>query len=387
MRLLLITRQFWPSIGGAQIAMSNLAEGLCKLGAEVTVLTARWHPTWPAKYQHGPVRVLRLPQPAVRMWGTFRYMKAMRNWLCKHHSEFDLIYISMLKHEAYVALRELSEGPLPIVLRPEGAGSLGDVAWHEQARFGHAIRRVCRQATAVVAIAPLVREELIAAGFSDERIHQIPNGVPIPESVDDREQATARKELAASDPRLKLPFDAKLALYVGRLHEEKGLLDLLESWRTIARKLPAARLWIVGDGPLRRRLVAGIEEFGLGKSVVLAGSYDSTAQFFQAADLFVFPSRCELMSLALLEAMAAGKRIVASDIAGNRHLLDDGQCGLLVPTGDIVGLARSIEEQLTDVAATNHAGCAARERVQQRFSLSRMAQEHWKLFKQLTKPT
>ena len=387
MRLLLITRQFWPSIGGAQIAMSNLAKGLCQLGAEVTVLTARWHPTWPEKYQHGPVRVLRLPQPAVRMWGTYRYMKAMRHWLREHNSEFDLIYISMLKHEAYVALRQLGEQSLPIVLRPEGAGPLGDIAWHEHARFGQAIRRVCRRATAVVAIAPEVRQELISAGFPQERIHEIPNGVPIPASTGEQDRTTARQELAASDSRLQLPAAAKLALYVGRLHQEKGLLDLLEAWRIVARKVPNARLWLVGDGPLRKRLVAEIDELGLGRSVVLAGSYDSTAQFYQAADLFVFPSHCELMPLALLEAMAAGNRIVASDIAGNRHLLDNQQCGLLVAVGDVAGLADRIEAQLIDAQATNDLGIAARERVRDEFSLSRMARDHWNLFQQLTNAT
>ena len=379
-RLLLISRQYWPSIGGAQIAMARLADALAARGAEVTVLTARWHRTWPAHYQHGRVRVVRLPQPAVRFWGTWRYMRALRRWLMFHREQYDLVYVSMLKHDAHVAIRSLAGTGVPVAVRAEGAGPLGDVAWHGQARLGRTIQQTCLAADALVAIAPQVRDELLDAGFAATKIHEIANGVPLPE-IDASSRAAARRELAASDPRLDVGPTAPLAIFVGRLHAEKGLTELLDAWRRVAAHMQQARLWIVGDGPERGSVAARIEEFGLERSVTLAGSYDATSQFYQAADVFVFPSRCELMSLALLEAMAAGLKIIASDIPANRHLLANGQCGLLVPVGNAAILAEGIAGQLDNDQGA--AAGAARQRAAEHFSLNRMTEDHWNLFAQL----
>ncbi|MCA9248725.1 MAG: glycosyltransferase, partial [Planctomycetales bacterium] len=273
--------------------------------------------------------------------------------------------------------------PLPILLRPEGAGPQGDLRWQEHARGGQAIRRACRRATGVVAIAPPVRDELLAAGFDESKIFDIPNGVEIPDHTSAPVRARPRAELAESDPRLQIAPAAPLVLYVGRLHKEKGLDELLEAWTHVVAAERQARLWIVGDGPYLRPLAAKINALQLMGSVTLAGSYDSTSQFYQAANVFAFPSRSELMPLALLEAMAAPLRIVASDIAGNRHLLDDGQCGLLVPVGHVQELADGIVSQLERPDDVSPLAVAARERVRVRFSLAGMTRMHWRLFQQM----
>jgi glycosyltransferase involved in cell wall biosynthesis len=317
-RLVLVTRRFWPLVGGAEAMMANLAIGFRERGAPTTILTARWQSEWPATVEHHGVHVERLPQPSTRWLGTWRYMRALTQRLQARHEEHDLVYVSMLKHDAYAAIGATRRSRLPVVLRAEGAGATGDVHWQLEANFGRRIKRRSMRAAALVAPSPAIERELIAAGYSRDRIHYIPNGVPIPPPRDPAARDKVRGWLARSQPALYVHPGARLAVYTGRLHETKGLAHLIEAWYAVVRHDPTARLWLVGEGPERPKLVALIRELELNGSVVLTGAFDQVDDLLAAADLFVLPSLEEGMSLALLEAMAAGLPIVASDIPGAR---------------------------------------------------------------------
>ena len=104
MRLVLITRRFWPLVGGAEGVMANLAAEFASRGMEVTLLTAQWHPDWPVRVRYRGASVVRLSNPSLRGWGTFRYMRALERWLRHRAGQYDLVYVSMLKHDAYAAL-------------------------------------------------------------------------------------------------------------------------------------------------------------------------------------------------------------------------------------------------------------------------------------------
>lgn len=382
LRVVLVTRQFWPLVGGAEVVLGNLAQQLQQRGAGVTVLTARWHRHWPDQLERQGVHVVRLNQPPARFWGTLSYMRALACWLRDHRGQFDLVYVSMLKHDAYAVLGAVGN-QVPVVLRPEGTGATGDVQWQQQARFGRMIARRGRQAAALVAIAPRVREELIAASYPTERIHAIANGVPIPPPRDRPMKALARAELLQASPLLDVAPTAPLVVYVGRLHASKGLATLIAAWPQVAARWPAARLWLVGEGPARVELESQIESLGLRGQVVLAGCFDTVSDVYLAADAFVLPSHEELMSMALLEAMAAGLPIVASDIPGNRHLIAPGDQGLLVPVGDEAALGAAIIRLLGDRDAAACMGLAARRRAAENFSLARMTDAHLELFNRL----
>src|SRR5690606_33155271 len=139
-------------------------------------------------------------------------------------------------------------------LRPELGGPLGDVCWQDTANFGRIIRRRTRKATALVAIASWIHDELTAAGYPAQAIHEIANGVAIPPARDAAQQRDARKELAEAHFDLHLPPNAPLAIYTGRLHASKGLADLIAAWPKVLERRPDARLWLVGEGPERDAL-------------------------------------------------------------------------------------------------------------------------------------
>lgn len=382
-RVVLITRRFWPLVGGAEIIMGRLAAELHQRGLSTTLLTAHWQRDWPREIEHHGVRVIRLTNPSRRFWGTARYMRAVAGWLRSHRQAFDLVYVSMLKHDAYAAIGEGRRGKFPVVLRAEGAGLSGDCHWQLDARCGLRIKRRCLEADAFVAPSPAIERELIAAGYPRPRIHYLPNGVAIPPPRDAATRLEARAALAEIDPALWLDADAPLAVYTGRLHDMKGLEYLVSAWPEVLKRRPQARLWLVGEGAFRPRLTELIGNLGLHGRVLLTGAFDDVEDFLVAADLFVLPSLEEGMSLALLEAMARGLPVVATKIPANEVLVADGQNGRLVPTRDPSALTAAVLELCDDAEQAARLGECARRRVSEEFSLDKMADDHLVLFERL----
>lgn len=373
MKLALVTRRYPPLIGGAEKMLSYLAPALAAEGADVTVLTAR--PPGldvpeceeiPVAKGAGGLRVLRLATSRVRFVGTWLYMRSLRQWLETH--PVDLAYVSMLKHDAYVAVGVGRRRGFPVVLRPEGAGATGDIAWQGWGRLGRTIGRRCRQADAVVSISAAVTEELRRAGYAAERIIALPNGVPVP----------AESWQCRDDWRR-----APRAVYVGRLAPEKGLDTLIAAWPEVRAAQPAARLTLVGEGSERRRLEAQVAALGLDGVVEMPGAAADPGELLRAADLFVLPSREEGMSIALLEAMALGMPLVASSVPGNRRLVQEFRHGRLVAPDDPGALARVILEQWSSFDRAMHMGRAARSRVAQEFSIAAVARRHMACFREL----
>ncbi|HKI19844.1 MAG TPA: glycosyltransferase family 4 protein [Isosphaeraceae bacterium] len=403
-KLALVTRRYPPLIGGAEKVLSYLASALAVLGADVTVLTsqaprseqppqgqlpigAESPLTGEQMHSRGRLEVLRLETSPLRFWGTWLYMRNLRRWF--RENSVDLAYVSMLKHDAYAVIGAGEESGIPVILRPEGAGATGDVAWQSWGNFGRLIGLRCRRADAFVAISEAVARELEQSwrtgtlrpswllGAPDRapvapRIVAIPNGVPIPEP--------------AWSPRADWQQSPR-AVFLGRLAPEKGLDTLIHAWPLVRQNYPHARLILIGDGPERANLEVGIGKLGLtlgpGRAVEFPGSVLDTRAPLREADLFVLPSREEGMSIALLEAMALGVPLVASAIPGNRRLITDFVEGRLVPPDDPEALARVIIEQWENYDRAIEMGRAARSRVKREFSIQTVARKHLALFHEI----
>ena len=165
LRLVLVTRRFWPLMGRAARATANLAAELVSRKIDVTVLTVRWHPLWPAEVTCGGVPVVRLAGPPGRGRSTTRYVRALARWLEQNQDRYDLVYVSMLKHEAYAARRATRKGA-PVVLRAEAAGRFGDCVWQLEAKRGRRIKQACMKADALIGPSRLIEQELIRSDDS-----------------------------------------------------------------------------------------------------------------------------------------------------------------------------------------------------------------------------
>ena len=161
---------------------------------------------------------------------------------------------------------------------------------------------------------------------------------------------------------LGLDPDRPLLLWVGRLDPIKGLDVLVRATALVCRTQPV-QLAIVGDGPYREELLAGIAANDLADSVRLLGMREDVPSWLQSADVFVFPSRTEGLPNALLEAMAVGLPVVTTDVPGCRDLIQDGQTGLLVPVDDAAALAAAMLRLLDPGPFARRLGEAAADHV------------------------
>jgi glycosyltransferase involved in cell wall biosynthesis len=159
-------------------------------------------------------------------------------------------------------------------------------------------------------------------------------------------------------------------LFVGRLDREKGVRDLVEAFARV--RVDGARLLLAGEGPERAWIETRKAELGLNGSLVLLGSvpHDRVPELLDRAALVCAPSHGEPFGMALLEAMAAGRAVVATDAGGPRHLVDE-RGGRLVPAGEPAVLADALAGLLVDPALTARMGRFNRERVERELSLER----------------
>jgi glycosyltransferase involved in cell wall biosynthesis len=164
---------------------------------------------------------------------------------------------------------------------------------------------------------------------------------------------------------------SKQLLYVGRLAAAKGLPILFQSLEKLKSSHRDIILTVVGDGEYRAELEQMSDRFGLTEQVKFVG-YKSQAevrQYLQQTDIFVLPSFAEGVPVVLMEAMAAGIPVVATQIAGISELVEEGISGYLVPPGDPVSLAQRIEILLGDHQLREQFGASGRLKVEQEFNL------------------
>jgi len=244
-------------------------------------------------------------------------------------------------------------------------------------RYGRADRRIAawlsnqlanRVTVNASAVWEVVREhEWCAPG----RMVLIPNGVPLPATVD---PSSPRRD--ADDPRGNGP----LVGMVGRLSWKKGYDVALAAFALLRDALPGVRVDIVGDGELRADLEARAQSLGLGDTVRFLGQRRDVPDLMRGFDCFVLSSVIEGMPNALLEAMALGRPVVTTAAGGSAEVVVDGDCGLVVPPGDAPALARAIESLLRDLQRARTFGERAERRVRESFSLEAMLRSFDELY-------
>ncbi len=156
---------------------------------------------------------------------------------------------------------------------------------------------------------------------------------------------------------------------LGRLHVNKGLDVVLRALARLRDNGVAARLKIAGDGPAMDELVALTGTLGLGDRVEFCGWMNPAGDYLSGLDLFVCPSRVEPFGLVVIESMAAGVPVVASDIDGPRQSLDGGRFGYLCAREDPAAMAATIEQAIGDWPATTQKAYGARDYALSHFSL------------------
>jgi len=213
------------------------------------------------------------------------------------------------------------------------------------------------------------------ARITESKLVAIPNGVLLP--APDPE---TRGHVRAAE---RVPPDVPVLLCLGRLDPQKAPLDLVAA--AVALGPRPFRLWLAGGGPEEAAVRAAIARAGVGERVRLLGVREDVGDLLSAADVLALSSRWEGLPNAVLEAMAAGLPVVATNVGGTPELVVEGETGYLVPPADPGAMAERLSRLLDDAGLRRRMGAAARARVAAEFTVERFVARHEALYERLAR--
>ncbi|MEK6257367.1 MAG: glycosyltransferase [Planctomycetota bacterium] len=266
-------------------------------------------------------------------------------------------------------------------------------------------RRLISRTDRLVGNSPSVVEFYRELGVPPEKLVCIPNGIEcgvrsaecgvktrdsIGEWMPPEDSSFVTPHSALRAPRspsllaeLNLPPDAFLAGFIGRLAKQKRVEDLIWAVETLRQIRPRLQLVVIGDGPERERLEQFTRDVHCTGHVRFLGHREDAARILPAFDVLCLASSFEGMSNSVMEAMAAGLPVLASDIPPNRELVVPGETGFLFKLADSVGVMQFLRRLIDEPGLGERLGRAGRERIQREFSIERMVDGYANVYRQL----
>ncbi len=293
-------------------------------------------------------------------WGLARQMRRDR---------IDLVHTHLFGDSLHGYLGARLAGGLPVVLtlhsRPEAFTSL-------QLR---GYRWLLARSAAAVACSAAVERAFSGRGVA-RRLTTIANGLePASAELSPARRRELRSDLGASDETI-------LIAAVGRMVVEKAYSDLIAAFARVSSEINA-RLVLVGEGPLRQDLEAEARRHQLGDRVIFTGLRSDVPELLQAVDVVAFSSLFEGMPMVLLEAMAASRCVVTTDVPGILEAVRDDREALVVPAGDVGGLATALERVAKGPELRERLGASARQRFDDGFTADAMVRAYESLYREV----
>jgi len=233
-------------------------------------------------------------------------------------------------------------------------------------------RLALRWFSRVAAVSDGVAQKLRDSGLGSHRIVRISNGV----------------DLALFDAGTPIQTEVRTGVcatvgVVGRLVKEKGCDYFLRAVAEVLPRFPGTKFLFIGDGPERKSLELLTHHLGIHENVVFLGHCNDMPRMYASLDLCVLPSLLEGMPMTVLEAMAAGKPIIATTVGEIPKMMDTNVNGLLVPPGNVPELSSAMIQLLSDASLRQQMGVNARKKARMRFSADAMAQAYIALYDKL----
>ncbi|MBM3560418.1 MAG: glycosyltransferase, partial [Alphaproteobacteria bacterium] len=384
-RVLCVTGAYAPEFSSGGLQVRAVAAEL-RGRADLRVLTTAVDHRLPREERVDGVRVSRVPiaiaSPVSRLLAGVRLTRALFRII----PEVDVIHVQgySSKNIPVRLLSRLWRRPVVMHLQtarhdePETIRAHGALAWW-----------AFRSADYVVSVSPALTRSYLDAGLPLDRIREIPN------SVDPRRFAPASPEERRSlRARLNLPAEGALMLFVGVISPDKRPDVLLKAWLKLqhAPETACALVYVGATNPqlfelgdrLDERLRASVADAGLGARVRFVEPTPRVEDYFRAADIFAMPSAREGLPISLIEAMACGLPCVASRLPGATDaVITSGVDGWLVPPDDVSSLTQHLRALLRDPHLAAQAGRMARQTVERRFTVDRVAEQWLTMYRQV----
>lgn len=350
-----------PNYGGAEKQMELLAKYLRPFGYSVSLACGAYSvlkqrkPELDKAYEH--VYLL----PTIHKHDPRHYTKLKK---ILKTGEFDLIHIHLWNPgSCRYAFWAASHAKIPVVTTEHDPFGLAGLKGK--------IKRMCLdRSDQMIAISMDNFRHLSEYGENvKNRLNLIHNGIELDEYLDNTDKAS----LPVKDGDIVITCAAEL-------HERKGQKYLIEAFRKLQTEMPTLHLMLVGTGPAEKELKKKYEDV---TNLHFLGWREDVPQILRASDIFVLPSLREAFGLVLLEAMASGVIVVATDNGGTTDIIQDGKSGYLVPPANSDRLANAIRTILTNPDQKRDIEKTALERVQTHFSAQTMAKKTADVYKKV----
>jgi glycosyltransferase involved in cell wall biosynthesis len=371
LRIVLVSDYYFPHVGGGvERVVEELAHNFVKFGHEVRVVT--FNPDgWPSKERIDGVEIVRIPsvnlEPMVGVPAALNTSLGMRRLF----EDADVIHT----HNIFFLLSILSflSRPKAPIITTMHVGSLSNLTGFTGA-VGRVYERtvgqyILRRSRAVTAVSPSVAEHAANIG-AGAPVHIIPNSVDVERF----------RPAAAPDGE---PEDDRSVLFLGRLSRNKGPQYLVEAIPHVLSEIPEASFAFVGDGPMRTSLARRMETLGLNGNVRIHGKVPDVVPVLQRAGVVVRPSLTEGMPLAVMEAMACGRPILAARVGGTADLILDGETGMLFEPRNVEALANGLIRVLADRKQAAAMGRRAREWAERQMTWERVSRTYEQLYEEV----
>jgi sugar transferase (PEP-CTERM/EpsH1 system associated) len=339
-------------VGGQERLLVEMARHRDAMRFDWTVIVLGGRGVLAEPLEASGVRIVALNEPAgfrIGLWRRLdRLFRAEKFDIVHTHDDRPLIYGMPAAWWAGVPKR----------IHTHHHGRLPGVTWRQ--RF--LIRRAARFAHHFVCVSEDSARFMIEQGIAKERVRTIHNGIDLTRFA------------------FQGPCDDGPIVTVARLSPEKDIATLLQAAALLAGDGSQLRFEIAGDGPCRAELAQLVKELNLTDRVALLGEISDIPALLERARLFVLPSQTEGISLTLLEAMARGLPVVATEVGGNPEVVEARLTGWLVPPRSPSTLAEAIRAVLADPAFARAMGVAGRRRVENCFDIRTMTKQYEALY-------
>jgi glycosyltransferase involved in cell wall biosynthesis len=240
-------------------------------------------------------------------------------------------------------------------------------------------RWLAAHTTALIAVSPQVRDDLVALGVAPaERFAVIRLGIELGERI-----APEKNGRADSRRYLGIPDDRFAVGWIGRMTAVKRTDDVLVAFKRLREAGVDATLCMVGDGPDRPHLEQRAHELGVMRDTLFLGYQEDVAPFYAAFDALVLPSSNEGTPVSVIEALAAGRPVVATRVGGVPDVVQEGEDGFLVDPGATDDLADRLAQLARDEGLREQMGAAGRKRVLPRYAVDRLVDDVDRLYRSL----
>jgi glycosyltransferase involved in cell wall biosynthesis len=310
-------------------------------------------------------------------------MIALARWLRREGKQFDVAYVVHHRTDTAVAAHALRRLGIPAVLRVDNPGAFCEGYRSDRSSIGRWFHPRSPAPDAIVVGTAAAEHALVEAGATTERLHLIPDALPsLPVRTMTRTK-DARLALADVNPDLSVDMDEPVVVYIGRLSKGSGLPTLIDAWPGVARHWPRARLWLIGDGPLRDALYQQIGDLDLRGHIVMPGTFEDIQDILLAANVLVHTGSVLQRPTVVPEAICAGAAVLATDTADMLATLERVPGGIhLVSEQNARAWQQAILGAL-DRRPTADQLAAARRGILREYSIARMAEAHQALFERV----